>query len=275
MASQQSLKTAQHLPSPPLSLQASPAARAPYLFRLSGTSQLDRTNPSTQGNLVAALAALGEGIPLYLGNYPEGVHRRLVLVKNLGARGPIAQATRYNKDLESPSLGLPTLTLLFFPAGKDVARYLEAGAISYRDGPSDLYPGSVGIVEMVYDVTRNIAQITTVQSSVDHRKNAVQTILQQEGRNLGKKYLGWADRLVAESLAFARRVQIGRISIGMMPSIDDDPSFADIPDGLFPLTTKLSNHSIVEKKAAQLGLTLSHKGQMLQVPVARKDSEPM
>ena len=50
----------------------------------------------------------------------------------------------------------------------------------------------------------------------------------------------------------------------MMPTIDDDPSFAAIPDGTFPLITKLQNHAIVEKKATQLGLTLSHRGQMLE-----------
>lgn len=264
MARQQPLKTSQPLTASPLSPQASAAAHAAHLFRLSGASPFERTNPQTQSKLVAALTALGEGIPLHFGNYPDGVHRRLALVRNLGKKGLIAQATRYNKEIESSFLGLPSRTLIFFPTASDAACYLEAGALSYRDGPSDLYPGSVGIVEMLYDVSLNMAQITTVQSSVDHRKSAVQTMLQREGRNLGKKYLGWADRLVAESLAFARRAHISRISIGRIPHAGEDSSFATIPEDAFPLTTRPRNHAIVTKKAAQLGFTLSHKGHLLE-----------
>lgn len=248
-----------------LSLLAHPAGISEHLirsFQCSDFSHPERRRLDRQAALYTALDDLRSGIPLYFGRYPEGIHRRLRVVTDLGNKGSIANAVRYNGESEEHFLGLPTYTLVLFPAAEDISRYFEAGAFSFRGGPSDLYPGSVGALEIVYDQNKSISQIVMLQSSVNLNHPRARAIVRLPESDLGNKYFGWMDRLLLESFSFVSRIGIGRIAV------------ADINDPRFPLSTFVRNRAIIQKKALQCGFKLSRDGRTLIAPraVYRKSS---
>ena len=252
-------------PSGDLSSLACPRSTPNYLFhsfRCSDFSHEERQRADRQAALCTALDVLRSGVPLYVGRYPEGIHRRLNLITDLGNKGMIAHAVRYNGDVEEPFVGLPTYTLAFFPAAQDAPRYFEAGAFSFRGGPSDLYPGSVGALEILYDPHKAVAQIVLLQSSVNYNHPHAQTIIRSPHSDLGNKYFGWMDRLILEGFSFLRRIGITKVSI------------ADNDDPRFPLTTSVRNRGVIEKKALQCGCKLSRDRRALIAPRRRRGQDP-
>ena len=101
---------------------------------------------------------------------------------------------------EQSFLGLPTLTLVYFPTPADAATYCHAGAYSYRAGPANLYPGSVGTLELIIDHSSGLAHITQLQSSAKIAHLSVSAMLKQPGNSLSTRYQRWPSRLL--ELAF-------------------------------------------------------------------------
>ena len=194
-----------------------------------------------------AVTALHEGRPVIVGKYPTGVYREIVALESMrdstGApKGLLAVATRYNGGKEQTFLGIPTLTLVYLPTPEDAAVYYSAGALSYRAGPADLYPGSVGSLELAHDPMSGIAQL---QSSAKVSEPAVSDILKKPGDSLCTKYQKWSSRLLERAFAHIRRLGISQIAVGPQPETD------------LPLSAPVRNLSMIRSKAEACGFTLS------------------
>jgi len=197
-----------------------------------------------------AVASLHEGKPFIIGHHPDGVYRQLAPLQTGqsatgGSKGLVAVATRYNAGKEQSFLGLPTLTLVYFPTPSDAATYCHAGAYSYRAGPADLYPGSVGTLELVFDPTSGIAQITQLQSSAKIAHPSVSALLKKPGESLCTRYQRWPSRLLELAFQHSRRMGISQLALG------------PVPETALPLSSYVRNHSMICKKAESCGYTLS------------------
>ena len=197
-----------------------------------------------------AVTYLHEGKPFIIGNHPDGVYRQVALLETCqsatGApKGLVAVATRYSSGKEQSLLGLPTLTLVYFPTPADAATYCHAGAYSYRAGPADLYPGSVGTLELVFDPSSGIAQITQLQSSAKIAHPSVSALLKQPGDSLCTRYQRWPSRLLELAFQHTRRMGISQIAVGAAPDTE------------LPLSSSVRNHSMICKKAEACGYTRS------------------
>ncbi len=197
-----------------------------------------------------AVTSLHEGRPFIIGHHPNGVYREVALLETCqsatgASKGLVAVATRYNGDKEQSFLGLPTLTLVYFPTPSDAATYCHAGAYSYRAGPADLYPGSVGTLELVFDHSSGLAQITQLQSSAKIAHPSVSALLKQPGESLCTRYQRWPSRLLELAFQHTRRMGISQIAVGAAP------------DTKLPLSSSVRNHSMICKKAVACGYTLS------------------
>lgn len=238
---------------------ASKVSVEPYKLRCANYSASDRHDPKIQGEVAAAIASLSEGRPVCFGKYPEGVYRRMMPLQNsadLGkSRGPergiIALAVRYEGEGEAPFLKIPTFTLVYFPQPKHVPHYFQAGEHSYRAGPSDLYPGSIGVLQLVYDFESSCAQVVQLQSSVKLSVPSVAELLKEPGNSLCTRYQKWSSRLLDEGFGFVRRLGIRNISVG------------DLAESNFPLTTAVRNHQMITKKATASGFVLTPDKRML------------
>jgi hypothetical protein len=197
-----------------------------------------------------AVTSLHAGRPFIIGTHPDGVYRHLAPLETCqsatGApKGLVAVATRYNAGKEQSFLGLPTLTLVYFPMPSDAATYCHAGAYSYRAGPADLYPGSVGTLELVFDLLSGNAQITQLQLSAKINHPSVSALLKEPGNSLCTRYQRWQGRLLELAFQHTRRMGISQIAVGPMP------------DTALPLSSYVRNHSMICKKAESCGYTLS------------------
>jgi hypothetical protein len=189
-----------------------------------------------------AVTYLHEGKPFIIGNHPDGVYRQLAPLELCQSatgesKGLVAVATRYNGGKEQSFLGLPTLTLVYFPTPSDAPTYCHAGAYSYRAGPADLYPGSVGTLELVIDHSSGLAQITQLQSSAKIAHPSVSAMLKQPGNSLSTRYQRWPSRLLELAFQHTRRMGISHIAVG------------PVPDSKLPLSSFVRNHSMICKKA--------------------------
>jgi hypothetical protein len=196
------------------------------------------------------VTSLHEGNPLIIGHHPDGVYRQLAPLQTCqsatgGSKGLVAVATRYSGSKEQSLLGLPTLTLVYFPTPSDATTYCHAGAYSYRAGPADLYPGSVGTLELVFDPSSGIAQITQLQSSAKIAHPSVSALLKQPGDSLCTRYQRWPSRLLELAFQHSRRMGISHIALG------------PVPNTALPLSSFVRNHSMICKKAGACGYTLS------------------
>lgn len=196
------------------------------------------------------MTSLHEGKPFIIGHHPDGVYRQLAPLQTCqsatgASKGLVAVATRYNGGKEQSFLGLPTLTLVYVPTPSDAATYCHAGAYSYRAGPADLYPGSVGTLELVFDPSSGIAQITQLQSSAKIAHPSVSALLKQPGDSLCTRYQRWPSRLLELAFQHTRRMGISQIAVG------------PVPDTALPLSSFVRNHSMICKKAEACGYTLS------------------
>lgn len=197
-----------------------------------------------------SVTSLHEGRPFIIGHYPHGIYREVAPLESLhnsrgASKGLVAVATRYNNGQEQSFLGLPTLTLVYFPSPSDAATYCHAGAYSYRAGPADLYPGSVGTLELVFDQARGVAQITQLQSSANIAHPSVAQLLKQPGDSLCTRYQKWSSRLLESAFHYTRRMGISQIAVGAVPDTD------------LPLSSFVRNHSMICKKAEACGYRLS------------------
>jgi hypothetical protein len=197
-----------------------------------------------------AVASLHEGRPIIIGTYPTAVYREVAPLESFQnsrgtSKGLVAVATRCNNGQEQSLLGLPTFTLVYFPSPSDAATYCHAGAYSYRAGPADLYPGSVGTLELVFDQASGIAQITQLQSSAKIAHPSVSSLLKQPGESLCTRYQRWPSRLLELAFQHTRRMGISQIAVG------------PVPDTTLPLSSSVRNHSMICQKAAACGYILS------------------
>jgi len=216
-----------------------------------------RALPSAQAEVALAVSALHEGRPVIVGRYPQGVYRELVTLECLQdsrgtSKGAIALATRYSGAEKQSLLGFPTLTWVYFPTPTDAIVYYQAGASSYRAGPSDLYPGSVGALELVHDPVSGIAQIVQLQSSVRIANTAVSALLKQPGSSLCTRYQKWSSRLLEHAFDYTRQLGISDIAV------------AAKPETALPLSAPVRNISMICRKAATCGFTLSGDKSLLR-----------
>ena len=224
--------------------------RTPHIMPGDWQTPESRERPAMRDEVHRAVTALHEGRPVIVGKYPTGVYREIVALESMrdstGApKGLLAVATRYNGGKEQTFLGIPTLTLVYLPTPEDAAVYYSAGALSYRAGPADLYPGSVGSLELVHDPMSGIAQITQLQSSAKVSEPAVSDILKKPGNSLCTKYQKWSSRLLERAFAHTRRLGISQIAVGPQPETD------------LPLSAPVRNISMIRNKAEACGFTLS------------------
>jgi hypothetical protein len=232
------------------------APRAPHIMRGDWQTPASRQLPEMRDEIHRAVTALHEGRPVIVGTYQTGVYREIVALESLrdstGApKGLLAVATRYNGGKEQTFLGLPTLTLVYLPTPEDAAAYYLAGALSYRAGPADLYPGSVGSLELVHDPMSGIAQITQLQSSAKVSEPAVSDILKKPGNSLCTKYQKWSSRLLERAFEHVRRLGISQIAVGPQSETD------------LPLSAPVRNLSMIRNKAEACGFTLSSDRSLL------------
>jgi hypothetical protein len=231
-------------------------SRSPHIMPRDWHTPESRAVPAMHEEVHRAVTALHEGRRVIVGIYPTGVYREIVVLESLrdstGApKGLLAVATRYNGGKEQTFLGLPTLTLVYLPTPEDAAVYYLAGALSYRAGPADLYPGSVGSLELVHDPMCGIAQITQLQSSAKISEPAVSDILKRPGNSLCTKYQKWSSRLLERAFEHVRRLGISQIAVGPQSETD------------LPLSAPVRNVSMIRNKAEACGFTLSSDRSML------------
>ena len=206
--------------------------------------------PSMQTEVEQTVAALHNGSTVMIGRYPDSIYREIVVLERLHdslgtPKGLLAIATRYNAGKEEPFLGLPTLTLIYFPTPSDAATYYRAGAASYMAGPADLYPGSVGVLQLVHDPVSGIAQIVQLQSSVKVADPVVSKLLKQPGNSLCTRYQKWSSRLLDSAFEHTRRLGISQIAV------------APLSDTPLPLSAPVRNFAMIRDKAETCGFQLS------------------
>lgn len=229
----------------------------PLAVTTKGIGVAERQKPDFQAResavieeVTEAIATLGRGRPVCFGAYPDGVYRRVTPLQSIvgkGGRdeGVVCEVVRYDGAEQKHILSLPVLSLVYFPAAHDVGAYFKAGAFSQFSGPSEFYPGSVGMLQMLYHPQKHIAQVVALQSSVIHSKERVRDLLNKADNNLANRYFRWRYHLLDQAFAFTRREGISRIAIG--------------PSNLqeFPLTAMTRNHEIISEKALKNGFKLS------------------
>jgi hypothetical protein len=209
-----------------------------------------------QAEVERAITALQGGTPIITGRYPHGVYREILLLENLQdshgtPKGVLAVATRHDSGEERPLLGLPTLTLVYFPTPRDATVYYRAASPSYRAGPADLYPGSVGALELVSDPDTGIAQIVQLQSSVKVADPSVSKLLKTPGSSLCTRYQKWSSRLLEHAFDHVRRLGISQIAVSSLPETD------------LPLSAPVRNIAMICRKAQTCGFTLSQDKSVL------------
>jgi len=224
--------------------------RVPHIMPSDWQTPESRERPAMRDDVHRAVTALHEGRRVIVGTYPTGVYREIVALESLrdstGApKGLLAAATRYNGGREQTFIGLPTLTLIYLPTPEDAVVYYRAGALSYRAGPADLYPGSVGSLELVHDPMSGIAQITQLQSSAKVSEPAVSELLKKPGNSLCTKYQKWSSRLLERAFEHVRRLGISQIAVGPQPETE------------LPLSAPVRNLSMIRHKAEACGFSLS------------------
>ena len=224
--------------------------REPYIVDRRLQIPAERELSSLKQEAQRTVAALYEGKPCIIGYYPSWVYREVIPLESFQTftgvpKGLVALATRYNAGQEQSLLGLPTLNLVYFPTPTDAATYCHAGAYSYRAGPADLYPGSVGTLELVFDQASGIAQITQLQSSAKIAHPSVSSLLKQPGNSLCTRYQKWPSRLLDSAFYYTRRMGISQIAVGA------------VSDTELPLSSFVRNHSMICKKAEARGYKLS------------------
>jgi hypothetical protein len=197
-----------------------------------------------------AVTALHDGRPMLVGQPSNGVYREVLMLELLHdsqgtPKGLLAVATRYNAGKEQAFLGLPTLTLVYFPTPADAATYYRAGSSSYRAGPADLYPGCVGVLQLVHDDVSGIAQIVQLQSSVRVADPSVSELLKEPGNSLCTRYQKWSSRLLERAFEHTRRLGISHIAVAARPETD------------LPLSAPVRNSGMICRKAETCGFTLS------------------
>ena len=226
------------------------ALRTPYVLGSDFQTPESRSLPSMQEEIRQSVIALHEGRPMIVGRYPTGVYREISMLESLhdstgSPKGLIAVATRYNAGKEQSFLGIPTFTLVYLPTPEDSVTYYRAGVFSYRAGPADLYPGSVGALELVHDPINQIAQITQLQSSAKVSDPTVAALLKEPGSSLCTRYQKWPSRLLERAFDHVRRLGIARIAV------------AALPDTSLPLSAPVRNFGMICHKAEACGFTLS------------------
>ncbi len=234
--------------------------REPIIFRREAESRGDRTSESEQRRLARVIDLLSEGHPVHMGDYPHGAYRRVLLLSSsgpsgelkAGATGSIAVATRYVDGVERSFFSLDSLTLVFFPSPRHVGKYYEAGAYSMANGPADTFPGSVGMLRLLYDSSRNLAQLTELQSSVNFENKRVVELLKTPHNNLSGFYFRWRHHLLEQAFCFVRDMGISRLAIG---PVEEDP---------FPLNYRVKNYKLIVEKALKSNFALSRDGSVLQ-----------
>lgn len=199
--------------------------RPPHIMPGGWNTFESRELPAMQNEILRAVTALFEGRPVLVGKYPSGVYREIVALEPIrystgASKGLVAVATRYSGDKEQTFLGIPTLTLVYFPTPEDAVPYYRASALSYRAGPADLYPGSVGSLVLVHDPMSDISQITQLQSSAKISDPTVSDILKKPGNSLCRKYQKWPSRLLERAFEHVRRLGISQIAVGPQPETD-------------------------------------------------------
>jgi hypothetical protein len=201
-------------------------------------------------DLELAVKRMQAGHPVFWGDFPEGVHRRLSPVGNIVGKadrdeGVLCESVRYQGTQQKNILSFPVFSLVYYPAAADVLAYFKAGAFSRFSGPSEMFPGSVGMLQMVYEPAAKVAQIVALQSSVVHSDSRVEAILHEVGNDRPNRYFRWRYHLLDHAFAFTREQGISRIAIG-------DSHLAD-----FPLTRMTPNHKIIVEKALKNDFKLS------------------
>ena len=241
---------------PPLASWSLGKERSPYIISGEWYTPESRESPSMQAEVERAITALQGGQPIITGRYPDGVYREILLLEELRdsrttPKGLLAVATRYDGGAQRSFLGFPTLTLVYFPTPRDATVYYRAASSSYRAGPGDLYPGSVGALELVRDPDTGIAQIVQLQSSVKIADPSVSKLLKTPGSSLCTRYQKWSSRLLEHAFDHVRRLGISQIAVSSLPETD------------LPLSAPVRNIAMICRKAQTCGFTLSQDKSVL------------
>jgi hypothetical protein len=193
--------------------------------------------------LLNNILGLHQGRPVILGDFPNGLYHRLLLITHSNAglnaksedRGFIAISETLENGQKINSIFDPCLELVYFPSPSDLRAYFLAGAHSRKLGPADLFPGSVGILKFDYNLKESSAQIRTLQSSVKHIDSNTKRIL--ERGNLKSKYFTWKNQLLDLTFDFASRIGLSRIEFGVEAKT------------YFPIPIKDRNNDCIRERA--------------------------
>ena len=103
-----------------------------------------------------------------------------------------------------------SISLVMLPKPEHVPSYYLAGTFSKKDGPSDVYPGSIGVLKLEVNLENSTAKLVELQSSVRHQKAKVITQLakNQSQPKLSTYYYHWQNDLMQLALDYLNKLHI-------------------------------------------------------------------